>query len=131
MNKYNIMNKDIKNIGDAYEMLLEAKKKLSPAQKKIAAQAPPPDEITGADFKALKGKKKVNENMGTWGIEGKIKEALQEVESVGYTGDSLDPMQMARLVVGLQGNWGEEYEALIQSLAHVIEAYYEKGLQDS
>lgn len=51
------MNKDNKNLSDAYEMLLEAKKKLSPAQKKIAAAAPPPDEITGADFKALKGKK--------------------------------------------------------------------------
>ena len=32
-------------------------KKLSPAQKKIAAAAPPYDKITGADFKALKNKK--------------------------------------------------------------------------
>lgn len=31
-------------------------KKLSPKQKKIAAAAPPEDEITGADFKALKKK---------------------------------------------------------------------------
>ena len=29
-------------------------KKISPAQKKIAQAAPPPDKITGADFKALK-----------------------------------------------------------------------------
>lgn len=36
----------------------ESKKKLSPAQKKIAQAAPPPDEITGADFKALAKKKK-------------------------------------------------------------------------
>ena len=34
-----------------------ASKKLSPAQKKIAAAAAPYDEITGADFKALKNKK--------------------------------------------------------------------------
>jgi rubrerythrin len=37
---------------------MEEAKKLSKAQKKIAAAAPPPDKITGADFKALKGKKK-------------------------------------------------------------------------
>jgi len=30
------------------------RKKLSPAQKKIAQAAPPPDEITGADFAKLK-----------------------------------------------------------------------------
>jgi hypothetical protein len=36
------------------------KKKLSKKQKKIAQAAPPPDEITGADFKALK-KKNVDE----------------------------------------------------------------------
>ncbi len=38
----------------------EKKKKLSKAQKKIAQAAPPPDEITGADFKAL-NKKSVDE----------------------------------------------------------------------
>ena len=32
----------------------EDKKQLSPAQKKIAQAAPPPNKITGADFKALK-----------------------------------------------------------------------------
>ena len=32
-------------------------KKLSPKQKKIAEAAEPKDEITGADFKALKDKK--------------------------------------------------------------------------
>jgi hypothetical protein len=36
----------------------ESKKQLTPAQKKIAQAAPPPDEITGADFKALAKKKK-------------------------------------------------------------------------
>jgi len=34
------------------------KKKLSKKQLKIAQAAPPPDEITGADFKALRDKKK-------------------------------------------------------------------------
>jgi hypothetical protein len=33
-------------------------KKLSPKQKKIASQASPRNKITGADFKALKRKKK-------------------------------------------------------------------------
>jgi hypothetical protein len=51
------MNKDFENLASAYELITEAKKKLSPAQKKIAAAAPPPDEITGDDFKALKKKK--------------------------------------------------------------------------
>ena len=32
-------------------------KELSPKQKKLAQQAPPPDKITGADFAALKKKK--------------------------------------------------------------------------
>ena len=36
-------------------------KKLSPAQKKIARTAKPYNKITGADFKALKRKKKKNE----------------------------------------------------------------------
>jgi len=35
-----------------------SKKKLSPAQKKIAAKAPPYNKITGADFKVLKKEKK-------------------------------------------------------------------------
>jgi hypothetical protein len=33
-------------------------KKLSPAQKKIAAKANPKNKITGADFKKMKKKKK-------------------------------------------------------------------------
>jgi hypothetical protein len=36
-------------------------KKLSPAQKKIAAAAAPYDKITGADFKALKKNKKTSQ----------------------------------------------------------------------
>jgi hypothetical protein len=38
-----------------------AKKKLSPAQKKLASAAAPKDKITGADFKALK--KESNDNI--------------------------------------------------------------------
>jgi hypothetical protein len=43
-------------------LISEEKKKLSKKQMKIAQAAPPPDEITGADFKALnKNKKAKNE----------------------------------------------------------------------
>ena len=126
------MNKDAQLIAEAYETLLEAKKKLSPAQKKIAQQAPPPDEITGADFKALKGKKKeLKENAGLGGVEGRLKEALQEIEGIGYTGDHIDPTAVAKLVAGHEGNWGDSYGPLVQALEVVISNYYEKGIQDS
>lgn len=72
-----------------------------------------------------------SEDAETYGIEGKIKAALQEVESVGYTGDHIDPVEVAKLVIGSQGDWGDSYEPLVQALTHVIEAYYGKGLQDS
>ena len=44
-----ILNQIIKDL----QKLNEKKKKLSKKQMKIAQAAPPPDEITGADFKAL------------------------------------------------------------------------------
>jgi len=51
----------IKGKGDLVLKITEVKKKkLSKKQKKIAQAAPPPDKITGADFKALK-KKNVDE----------------------------------------------------------------------
>ena len=79
------MNKDFQLLEEAYKTILEksagtcknsekdcdcddcedckdnqkkSKKELSPKQKKIAQAAPPPDKITGADFAALKKKKK-------------------------------------------------------------------------
>ena len=52
----------IKGDSDLIVTIIKEKKKLSPKQKKIAQAAPPPDEITGADFKALNKKKKVNED---------------------------------------------------------------------
>jgi hypothetical protein len=97
-------------------------------------------ESSGDDIMArIEQKRKERKNIGsvrgedaeTWGVEGKIKAALQEVEGVGYTGDHIDPMEVAKLVVGSQANWGDDYQSLVQALAHVIEAYYEKGLQDS
>jgi len=72
-----------------------------------------------------------SEDAETWGIEGKIKSAFEEVESVGRTGDRIEPSEIARLVLGHQGGWGGSYELLIQDLTYVIEAYYERGLQDS
>jgi hypothetical protein len=76
------MNKDFQLLEEAYLTILEKSagtcknskkdcddcedckdnqkksKELSPKQKKIAQAAPPPDKITGADFAALKKKKK-------------------------------------------------------------------------
>ena len=63
------MNNYLKELEDLYGLILEkhekGKKKLSDKQKKIAQAAPPPDEITGADFAALKKKKqkKVKESL--------------------------------------------------------------------
>jgi len=53
------MKKEADYIVEAYEKVLE--KKLSDKQKKLAQAAEPTDEITGADFKALKKKKKFDE----------------------------------------------------------------------
>jgi len=53
----------IKQVLYNLQKLNEKKKKLSKNQLKIAQAAPPPDEITGADFKALKDKKKKNETL--------------------------------------------------------------------
>ena len=51
------LNLDLQRIDEKYS-------KLSKKQKKLAAAAPPPDKITGADFKALKDKKQQkNENL--------------------------------------------------------------------
>jgi len=47
-----LMNKKV-----AMPVGMNEKKQLSPKQKKIAAAAPPEDEITGADFKVLRNKK--------------------------------------------------------------------------
>jgi len=54
-------NKILKIILEDLQKLNEKKKKLSKKQKKIAQVAPPPDEITGADFKALNKQKNTNE----------------------------------------------------------------------
>ena len=51
----------IKGQDDLVIKILKEKKKLSKKQMKIAKAAPPEDEITGADFKALQ-KKKVDED---------------------------------------------------------------------
>jgi len=53
----------IKQVLYNLQKLNEKKKKLSKKQLKIAKAAPPPDEITGADFKALQNKKKKNETL--------------------------------------------------------------------
>jgi hypothetical protein len=52
--------KDCDGCEDCKDNQKKSKKELSPKQKKIAQAAPPPDEITGEDFAALK-KKKVKE----------------------------------------------------------------------
>lgn len=102
------------------------------------------EDIEGSDdntMAKIEAKRKERKNIGevrsksedaeTWGVEEKLKAALNEIEGVGYTGDGLDSIQVAKLVAGSQGDWGDEYESLVQALKHVIEAYYSKGLQDS
>jgi hypothetical protein len=71
------------------------------------------------------------EDAETFGLESKLQNAFHEVEGVGYTGDHLDPKEVAKLVIGSQGNWGDTYGHVLQALEHVIQAFYEKGLQDS
>ena len=71
------------------------------------------------------------EDAETWSVESKLQNALHEVEGVGYTGDHLDPKEVARLVIGHQNDWGDTYGHVLQALEHVIQAFYEKGLQDS
>jgi hypothetical protein len=100
-----------------------------------------PNSNTTSDdpMSRIETKRKERKNIGsvrsedaeTWGVEDKIKEALREVEGVGYGGDGLDPMEVAKLVVGSQGDWGDSYQPLVQALAHVVKEYYERGIQDS
>jgi len=86
------------------------------------------DKRTGKSHRDDQGS---DEDAETWGVEGKLKAALIEIESCGNTGDHIDPAEIAKLVLGHQGNWGDSYGALLQALTHVVEAYYEKGVQDS
>lgn len=72
-----------------------------------------------------------SEDAETYGVEEKIKMALHEVEGIGYTGDHLDCKEIAKLVVGSPGDWGDSYGHVVQALEHVLTAYYEKGVQDS
>jgi len=72
------MNRDkllILTLLEDLQKINEKKKKLTKKQMKIAQAAPPPDEITGADFKAL-NKKKNNES------EEDLKEILESFISL-------------------------------------------------
>ena len=60
--------------------------KLSSKQKKIAQAAPPPDKITGADFAALKSKKKLKEY-----INEMIPSLLEADEEEGQEDDAFVP----------------------------------------
>jgi hypothetical protein len=81
--------------------------------------------------KDCKANQTKSEDAETYGVEDKIKMVLHEVEGFGYTGDHLDCKEMAKLVVGSPKDWGDSYGHVVQALEHVLEAYYEKGLQDS
>jgi len=133
------MNNDSRLLAEAYEMLLEAKKKLSPGQRKIAAQAPPQDEITGADFKALKGKKKhlkedagspdagstLNVQPGDWGDSyQEVKGLIDQLISYGIDKSVLSGvLQYAEEV----GYTGESVDNLIKLIQH----FNGRGVQDS
>jgi len=70
-------NRILKLILEDLHKLSEKKKKLSKKQKKIAQAAPPPDEITGADFKAL-SKQKMDEYPADYHAHGKRKKDLDK-----------------------------------------------------
>ena len=72
-------NRILKLILKDLHKLNEEKKKLSKKQKKIAQAAPPPDEITAADFKALNKKS-----------EGKIEEYPAQYKAYGKRRKDLD-----------------------------------------
>lgn len=55
------MNKDVKQLQEAFDLISEKRSLSAKQKKKIAQAAPPPDEITGADFAALKKKKKLKD----------------------------------------------------------------------
>ena len=72
-------NSILKIILEDLQKLSEKKKKLTKKQKKIAQAAPPPDEITAADFKALNKKS-----------EGKIEEYPAQYKAYGKRRKDLD-----------------------------------------
>jgi hypothetical protein len=140
------MNNDARLLAEAYQSVLEAKKKLSPAQKKLspaqkklASAAPPPDEITGADFKALKNKKKskVNENEQSpagWLTEyiGSFKRAFADVTGIGYGGDGISDDQFAAAADQIIGSeWGDEAPKAKEALIYLLKGFYGVGVQDS
>jgi hypothetical protein len=84
-----------------------------------------------SECEECKANQSKSEDAETYGVEEKIKMALHEVEGFGYTGDHLDCKEMAKLVVGSSEGWGDSYGHVVQALEHVLQAYYEKGLQDS
>ena len=81
--KQGIFKADIKAIEDQMKM---EEAELSPKQKKIAQAAPPPDKITGADFAALKSKKKLKEY-----INEMIPSLLEVDEEEGQEDDAFVP----------------------------------------
>jgi len=121
------------------DFIFEAYKAKSPIGTPIynrPTNAPGPrpgyDAIQNTINKKIAAKKDVkSEDAETYGVEDKIKMALHEVEGFGYTGDHLDCKEMAKIVVGSPGGWGDSYGHVVQALEHVLEAYYERGLQDS
>ena len=60
----------VKHFLEGEMALKEADKNLSPGQEEIAKQAPPEDEITGADFAALRDKKKDDDLEESYMVEG-------------------------------------------------------------
>lgn len=103
-----------------------------------AQQAPPPDEITGADFKALKGKKKhlkeSDQSPAGWLTEyiGTFKRVFADVTGIGYTGDGVSDEQFAAAVDQIIGSeWGDEAPRAKEALVYLLKGFYEIGIQDS
>lgn len=62
-----------------------------------------------------------------------LKQALQDIEGVGYSGDGASEEQINAVIneVLSEGQWGAEAEKAKQALKYIITGLIQIGLQDS
>jgi hypothetical protein len=107
--------KDCKaNQKESKEDSKEDSKELSPKQKKIAQAAPPPDEITGADFAALNKKKKAT-------VEEAYEAILEKARKVEFGPSSISgPFEKSKKAFEIfKDNHGERIEDNVSYVVHM------------